>query len=175
MAENSVAWLMISSGNKQFAVAEHEMIEYITSPVLHNIPLSPRYNTSIMFWREQILPVFNLGLLPGQVVDAPGNRLSVLAYQTRPREPLKYIGVTLCEAPSRIQVNDNQICELPEQDMNLWQHLTLSCFSHDGIATPILDITFLCSSEFRDLVLEYQSSNEVVSPEVMQAVTTVQM
>jgi chemotaxis signal transduction protein len=146
MAEIGNAWLLDIGTRMQVAVAEKEIVEYQNSLHAYPIPVTPRYCSSVVFWRDYQLPLFNLALLTTQQsFKVKTERLAVLAYQNEPKSPLRYIGVALYAPPEKIKVNDDDACDWPEDFSEIWKPLTLALFIHKGITIPVLDIAGLCA------------------------------
>ncbi|MFW2374448.1 MAG: hypothetical protein ACN4GM_15080 [Gammaproteobacteria bacterium] len=165
MSEISNAWLMEASGGHKFAIAEYEMIEYVITPELISIPLTPNYCSSIMLWSERMIPVVNFGLLLGNQ-DSVTHSVSVLAYQDMPGEDLKYLGISQQQAPVKITVCDDQACALTEYNQDFWQALSASCFKHDDEVIPIINLAILGSPEFSQKAKEFSAG---IEPFYMQA------
>lgn len=146
MAEISNAWLLDVGAGMQVAVADNEIVEYLRSPIIRTVPLTPPYCSSVVFWRDQqMLPLFNLALLTQPQFDTNTEHLGVLAYQARPKTPLRHIGIALYAPPEKILVRDDDACSWPEYYPEFWTTLTLALFTHNGMSTPILDIAGLCA------------------------------
>ncbi len=144
MGERSNAWLLTLGAGHRAAVADHEMIEYVAAPRLHAVPMAPSHCANVLFWQDRILPVLDIGafLDGGDAAAAP--LAVVLAYQTRPREPLRYVALALEQPPVRVEVDDEQACALPEEHRAFWKSAALACFSLEG-GVPILDVAGVCA------------------------------
>lgn len=145
MSEISTAWLMHIGAGKQIAVAEKEIVEYLPSPDIYQIPLAPPYCSSVVFWRDRILPLFNLVLLTQPKFAPKTEYMAILAYQTEPKTPLSHIAVVLYAPPEKIMVSDDDVCDWPEVFPEIWKSLTRSLFNYNGEVTPVLDIEALCA------------------------------
>ncbi len=152
MPERSAAWLLVPGEGQQISVAQHEVVEYVDSPDIRQVPSAPQHCSSVLFWREQIVPLMDFRVLAGQDATAPIRAVVVLAYQTQARMPLAHVAIGVEQAPARIAVDDSQLCELPADNADLWEFLAMSCFSHEETPTLILNIAALCSAQFRDHV-----------------------
>ena len=76
--------------------------------------------------------------------------VAVLAYQIQSEAQLQYVAVAVTSVPRKIVVSDDHACELPTKFFGVWRPLALACFVHESVATPILNVAYLCSIEFRD-------------------------
>ena len=152
MVKQSRAWLLEPLGLAPCAVAEHEIMQHLNSARSYPVPFALRHCESAIIWQDQLVPLLNTGLLTGDHTAVRG--LAVLAYQDAPGERLQYIALAIRSAPLKITVDDQPVCELPEGNKDLWQTVTKSCFRHEEIPTPILDIKRLCSAEFRDFAAQ---------------------
>jgi len=147
--ENS-AWLLKDINGDYFAVCEVEMVEYIQIATIFPVPATPRYCNHVMAWRDKLLPVVNIALLFDVINKVKVGEVGVFAYQTAENSPLNHIAIPLLESPVHIIVNDNQYCDLPERYSKDQQSLALSCFSYQDFSVPILNLNYLCSTEFRN-------------------------
>jgi len=154
MSEISRAWLLEASGGMKFAVAEYEMIEYVIAPELTSVPLTPEYCSSIILWNDHMVPVVNFGILTSEE-SSHMHSVSVLAYQENPQDDLKYIAISLQQPPAKVSISDDQACDIQQIDNDIWRMLSISCFTEQGIAVPILGIKNLASSEFSHELNEF--------------------
>jgi len=149
MTKKDQAWLLDFGNGLQAAVAYHEMWQVLLSPKLFDVPCTPGYCSHVLILQNKILPVLNMATL---LLDAEkpfiaiGNVIGVVVYQTEPKEPADYGCLYLSKMPQRIEVSDDDACDLPE-DKKYWEPLTLSCFLRDGVAIPIIDFAYLFSGE----------------------------
>ena len=137
----SAAWLLRAAGGVRFAVAPHQMVGYEIGPRCQPVPLAQAHCQHLAFWRESLVPTFDLARLFTAGAEASRSALGILAYQSRAREPLDYLGVWLEAAPGKIVVTDEQACELP----STWceaplAELALACFSHSDTPVPVLNV-----------------------------------
>lgn len=149
MGAHSKAWLLTPYGVQPFAVAGHEIVEYLNVAQLHAVPLAPPHCRAVLFWRNRIVPLLDFGPLNGLCRTAATSSVAVLAYQAAPGTPLDYIAIALREPPVRIVVDDETACGLPQEQAALWRLLATSCFAREGIATPIISVARLNSVELR--------------------------
>lgn len=149
MGKPSKAWLLTPYGVQPFAVAGHEIIEYLNVAQLHAVPTTPAHCRAAIFWRNRIVPLLDFGPLNGLYRTSATPSVAVLAYQVAPGTPLDYIAIALLEPPVKIDVDDETACDLPQEQATLWSLLVASCFSREGMATPIVSVVRLDSAEFR--------------------------
>lgn len=142
---NSTAWLLNLGGPLRAAVGVRQILHVIDAPRLMGIPQAPPHCRQVLVWEDNLLPVMDLGTWFG-VSAAPGAPFfaGIAAYQERPGAPTQHGALRLTGIPTRIQVDDDRACGLPEQPAG-WQHLAMSCFLHDDQAVPVLDLTYIFS------------------------------
>ena len=146
------AWLLECSDSLSIAVSDYEMVEYLDTPVQFEVPGAPEYCPAVLLWQENLIPVMDISVLLGQPPGKLKMRMSVLTYQEKPGASLQQLAVCVNRAPQKIAVDDEQVCELPEEiNTSLLGSVSLSCFSHCDQAGIILDLGRLCSAEFRDM------------------------
>jgi len=142
----STAWLLNLGDTLQAAVGERQMLHFMDTPHLLDIPKTPAHCRHVIIWRNTILPVIDLGKWLG--VPAPPNTLNfvgIAGYQDQPGTPPQYGALLLAAIPIRIQADDDQACALPKQPIG-WRHLAMSCFIHNEQAVPILNLPYLFSN-----------------------------
>ena len=149
MAEQHRAWLLAPLGLQTIIVAEHEVQQYLTEFQLLPVPFTPPQCTTAIIWQDQIVPVLNLGLLASAAYSTDF-KLVVLAYQSEPLTPLKFVALAVNDAPERIIITDDKLCVLPEQGDQLWSVLAVSCVAYQDMATPIISVAQLDSIVLRD-------------------------
>jgi len=153
MADVSHAGLLKPAADLQIAVPEYQMAEYVVDPDLAPVPLAPQHCRSVLFWQDKIVPLMELAQLAGNDSAGPVESVVVMAYQNQPGAPLRYVGIAVAEPPARIPVDDEQVCDPAEDYADCLRAVTLSCFSHDGQPTTILNLERLGSVDFRKLAV----------------------
>jgi len=137
---STIAWLLRAAENIQFCIGVHQAAEYIESPSLHEIPMAPGYCKNILFWRGIIVPVIDIKQLAGNAESNTDHIVMVIAYQVKDNTPIEHIGFVLESAPQKIQVYDENICELPESYPELLKPYVVSLFKHKDKIASILNI-----------------------------------
>lgn len=146
MPDTSNAWMLDIGAGIKVAVAENEIVEYLRSPRVYQVPMTPRHCSSIVFWRgDRMLPLFDLAMLTQPGFEASADHLGVLAYQTAPKEPIRHLGIALQAPPQRIRVSDADACDWPEDYPESWKALTLALFAREDACIPVLDVPGLDS------------------------------
>ena len=149
----SNAWLLEPNDFLSIAIGDYEMVEYLDGSTCFSVPGAPNYCNQILYWKNNLVPVMDLGVLLGKPAQGSGAFMSLIAYQEQPGSALEYLALKVRTAPEKILVDDTQVCELPaEINEGLLMPLCLSCFRHADRSVVILNITSLCSAEFRDVV-----------------------
>jgi hypothetical protein len=143
MSEVSVqAWLLEFARNRVAAVGLHELVEVLSRPKLYHVPMASTRCHQVLVWRDQILPVVDLGAgFRSDAEDDYGAAVTAIAvYQTVPGEPLRHGALQLTVMPKTVTVADNMACALSES-RSLISELAISCFSFDNFAVPVIDLT----------------------------------
>lgn len=151
----SDAWLLVIDDSLLIAIGEHEMVEFINTPISFTVPGAPQYCDSVLFWQQKMAPIMDIPTLLGRTEpESRTTMMGLVAYQEKPGVAVKQLALHLKEAPQKIRVEDEQACDLPEEiSDSLLAPICLSCFEHNNRAVVIIDIARLCSAEFRDLVM----------------------
>lgn len=150
MSDLSTAWLLAAGEELQLAMAQHEVMEYLSTPQLHFVPTTPVHSCNVIFWRDQIVPVVDLVELSGLGGNADHSGVAILAYQEFSKSPLMYVGLRVSTSPISIEVNDEDVCRWPEDGPELIGDLILTAFTHDGQTVGILNTSALCSTKFSE-------------------------
>jgi chemotaxis signal transduction protein len=149
----SQAWLLNCGSSLSIAVGFHEMVELLQNHNSHSIPGSPGYCSSLLVWQNNsLVPVMDLALLVGKnQADNETPFVSILRYQEAPRMPLQHLALKVKTAPRRIEIDDEQVCDFPQEpNFSPLRPITLSTVLHEENAVMIVDLARLCSAEFRD-------------------------
>jgi len=147
------AWLLEFSRNQVAAVGLHELVEVLSRPKLYHVPMASPRSHQVLVWRDEILPVVDFGAIStSEPEDAlPGGVVTAIAvYQTVPGEPLRHGALQLAVMPRTLTVTDNMACAFPETNSSL-DKLTISCFSFENYAVPIIDLTRVFERAPREL------------------------
>lgn len=151
MNQNPQAWLLSDSAGNPFAVSEIEMIAYDQSPHTYRVPATPDYCSELILWQQRLIPLIQTALLFEPYASRGNTHIGILAYQQRKGSALDYLALSLGGTPVKIEVKDDTIAPLPPgYEYPLLRPLALSCFTHEGVNVPILDITYLASPALRD-------------------------
>jgi chemotaxis signal transduction protein len=153
VANTSRAWLLDFGHGWQAAVGLHEMWQVLIAPELFTVPCAPAYCREVLIFQKLILPVIDFpSLLENQKITHTHQEVvGIAVYQQSFDDPIHYAGLRLATMPQSIHVADEQACDLPSSQQKLWEGLAISCFNHDGIAIPILNLAYLFSDEFNRL------------------------
>jgi chemotaxis signal transduction protein len=149
----SDAWLLECGETLSIAVGDHEMVELLQTESCHHVPGAPPYCSDVLQWHENMVPIMDIEVLHDNAGrERSASYLCLLNYQEALDRPLQQLALRVDRAPERIQVDDAQVCELPgDYDDSPLKPVILSCFTYHAKPVLILDISSLCSDEFRDL------------------------
>ena len=130
---------------------EPEAEAYIYGINSHKVPKTPDFCSQVVYWREMILPVVDLNKLIGStlsinIANTYAKHLFLLSYQKEANTPLDYMAFRLSSAPDKIQVNDDDACDLPNEYPEKLTPYTLSLFNYKNQITSIFDIAQLSSN-----------------------------
>jgi len=169
----SKAWVLSLSEEDCAAIGNQQMVEYILAADIKimPLPLTPAYSLGVLVWREQMIPVIDIGKL----LSSPGVELSamagimVLAYQQAPGEPIEHGAVVLRSVPRDITVNSDMSCPLPIAPA-AWRTLAVACFSDQGQEIPILNAKQVFSSAIHKVNEELAGSqNNVLADTLIES------
>lgn len=150
----SNAWLLECGDALTVAVSDHEIVECVQPERYFRIPGTPDYCCSVLAWQDKLVPVMDMAaaLDDDHKVRSEPLFACLLSYQLAPKQPLQYLALPISQTPQKIQVDDEQVCELPTDGISrLLASVSFCCFSHQQLPVAILDIAKLCSEEFREL------------------------
>jgi len=69
----------------------------------------------------------------------------VVGYQAKRGDYPQFGALQMVSPPAQVAVSDEQACSLPEE-MPLWKSLAISCFEHNGMAVPVLNLNRIFNS-----------------------------
>ena len=149
----SEAWLLECGDSLSIAVGDHEMVEYIQGPFCYSVPVSPAYCDSVLLWQDKFVPVMDIAAVFDKPVDQANSVICLLNYQPEPNTALLQLAIRVNKAPEKVTVDDAHACETPDLIKNSpLNQIILSSFVLEDTEVVVIDITKLCSAEFRDLV-----------------------
>ncbi len=158
----SNAWILSISDNLYAAIGGLEMV-HIHSEIPDLIPISKKsdYCQHQILWREQHLPLLDLGLFlysdpcgDKNTIKTDNTFICVVSYMSEQEDMQAYGAILSGQLPVRIKVDDKQACELPGSP-EAWSMLAISCFSHDTYGTvPILDLSRIFSTQEDDVLAD---------------------
>jgi chemotaxis signal transduction protein len=132
------AWLLDFGGACKAAVGTRELLHLVDAPATFAVPCTPEYCRSIVLWQERLLPVMDIAArLGARPLAAPF--LAVIGYQQQRGEYPQFGAFMLSSPPRQLAVSDEQACRLPDEN-STWRELALSCFEHQGLPVPVLNL-----------------------------------
>ena len=135
------AWVLDFGRGYRAAVGTRELFHLIDVPTSYIVPCTPAYCRRVLFWQGKLLPLMDLASrMGGAEQDAP--YIAVVGYQLKRGEYPQFGAVQMRSPPLQLSVSDEQACKLPEE-MSAWRALTISCFEHNGMAVPVLNLNRL--------------------------------
>lgn len=132
------AWLLDFGDACQAAVGTRELLHLVDAPSTFAVPCTPGYCRRVVMWQERLLPVMDMAARVGaEPCNAPF--LAVVGYQQQRGEYPQFGALMLNTPPRKLDVSDESACRLPESN-GAWRELAISCFEHQGVPVPILDL-----------------------------------
>ena len=149
----ATAWIVTFDGDFRAALGAREMVHLVETPVLVDIPQTPSYCQQILIWEDEMLPVIDLtAWFSGRPANRDCASVAIVGWQEQPESPPQYGALLFTGIPQRVEVQDEQVCDLPElSTMRSWCDIAMSCFDHEGQPTPILDLPTLFSGALTTL------------------------
>lgn len=144
----AAAWIMKINETIYISVSQMELVHIISNPAIIPVPRAPAYCQNIIIWNDNVLPVVDISQLLDGANDSYYNQsVAVITYRDH-NNIIQYGGILLADSPVLEHVNNDQLCQLSGDTMNL-HAISLSCFtSKKGFQVPIIDMSKLFSSEY---------------------------
>jgi len=148
----AAAWLLKINETIYVAVSRMELVHIISNPVITPLPRAPAYCRNVLIWNDNVLPVADISQLLDGDDNTPYNQtVAVISYRDN-NNAVQYGGIMLADSPELEHVNNDQLCQLSDDTMNL-HAICLSCFnSEKGFHVPIIDMSRLFSSEYSGIL-----------------------
>ncbi len=135
------AWLLDLGHGRLAAVGEREQVHLQHEPVLHRVPATLPHAKEIVLWDNRCLPVIDIGVrVDGRASRGAGALVGVYAYQAAGETKVQFGALSLANPPRRVVLNDPVAAALPQPRAG-WRDVAISCFEHEGVAIPVLDLT----------------------------------
>jgi chemotaxis signal transduction protein len=132
------AWLLDFGQNVRAVVGTRVLLQLVDSPNVLSVPVAPYHCRNVFLWRKKLLPVMDIAARLGGTAQNT-RLLTVVGYQHHETETVRFGALFLEKPPVAINVTDTQFCPLPEEQSN-WSKFAISCFAHEGVATPIINL-----------------------------------
>ena len=140
------AWLLSGTESMRVAIGESEMLHIILGRQrFFVVPRSPDYCRSVFIWQGRIIPAFDLSIyLHSAKTDAESvsytERYICIVNYRDSTTTVHYGALLLYDLPIRTSVNDDQMCELPDNNEEL-RSISSSCFQDaDHGPIPVLNL-----------------------------------
>lgn len=135
------AWLLDLGHGRLAAVGEREQIHLQHEPVLHRVPATLPHAKEVAVWDGRCLPVVDIGMrVDGRASRGAGVLVGVYAYRAAGESAAAFGALWLAGPPRRVLLADPVAAALPQPRAG-WRDVAISCFEHDGVAIPVLDLT----------------------------------
>lgn len=135
------AWILDFGMGFKAAVGTRELLHLIDVPSSFVVPCTPKYCHRVLFWQGKLLPLMDMtSRLGGAAHDAPF--VAVVGYQAKRGDYPQFGALQMVSPPSQVAVSDEQACRLPDE-VPEWKALAISCFEHNGMAVPVLNLNRL--------------------------------
>lgn len=156
-------WMLHLRGGLQVAVGTRELIYVLPEdPEIHDIPLAPAPAPGVIIWENRLVPVIDAGLLlRGAAADYEDPTMA-LVLMRHVVVIVAFVGggatdggvelgaLILRKVPERVEVSDDQGCELPGELAAHYEMFT-ACFEHPDVGSvPVLDLVALFSNFGRE-------------------------
>jgi chemotaxis signal transduction protein len=141
----SEAWLMHFADDLQATIGLREMLFVLPDDhTAHPVPRASAHAKSVYLWQQKLVPVIDLHrYVRGAEAPRGQGMLGIVACAAEgdSRTPTRFGALKMIRPPERVQVSDNQACELPRESESAWRSISASCFRHPlHGAVPILDL-----------------------------------
>lgn len=135
------AWRMEVAPNNWVAVAEKNLIEYISDADLTYVPLSPKGCNCLLKWKNYQLPVIDISSKLNFPDQSTSSRVAIIYIQNKaivnPVDAV--ISLRISAAPERLTVNNDQMStEVSLVPLQL-QSCVCSLFYNDEKLTAVYD------------------------------------
>lgn len=153
------AWLLDFGGGRRAAVGDLEQVQLLHEPECHDVPGTPRHARHVLLWSGRCVPVLDLAAwLDGAsasrersarylgiyAYDPPQHAESSIGAEPAPALDAAFGALWLAQPPKRVLVHDDDAAPLPD-DGRPWSRISLSCFTHDSVRVPIIDLRTIFS------------------------------
>lgn len=138
---SALACLLEYAPDSRVALPIHAGVELVEHPRVVPVPGMPPFALGLMAWQGKQLPLIDLRCYLGEEGGGePGafSHVLVVAYQTSAGRPLEYGALCAPFLVRMAEVTDRQQCPLPD-DRPSWRAVSISCFSYQGHAVPVLE------------------------------------
>lgn len=147
----STAWLLELGGGLRVAVGELELVHVLPAPQnAYLVGGAPAYCRHVLLWENEVVPILDLASWLGVERDAKRSYCAIVRYRTGGGRELGFGSVLTGAVPKRIDVDDEQACDPPQEGTAAWRAVAIGCFEQEGRRVPILDLPHVFSDALLD-------------------------
>jgi hypothetical protein len=134
----AAAWMLDFGAGCLGAVGAREQMHLVHQPKVHAVPSAPGYCRHIFLLGDLCLPVLDVSALVQGTLARPQGLLGIYGYYGADGQSVELGALWLAAPPRSIRVEDAESAELPGP---AWHGIAHACFTHQGVATPVLDLS----------------------------------
>ena len=147
------AWCISLSNGQLLAVAQQQVVEYLTNVNACVVPHCNPHCNQVMVWRERVLPLWGIDGNHDSAITQHHAHVLVISYrdqqsahqqpQTEPQPPGELLALSLSSAPLLISVRDEDQCLPAVSQQQYWRQAILACFQHQDKPVPVINFARL--------------------------------
>ena len=155
--------ILIEYASEQYAaIALAHMEEVLNAPVSIHVPLAPLHCDTLIEWRGDWLPLFDLNTWSGLLKDEAKHFCTVISYQPTQGASRHYGCLRSISFPNIVEVDDSAAAPLPSTQ---WKGFAKACFTMGKQTIPVLDLAALFETPYKQNLSLSKSDIEKYIPE----------
>lgn len=148
------AWCLKLSNQQTLAVAQQQVVEYLTHVSACVVPRSNPDCNQVILWRDRVVPVWGADPIADCTVTQQHVHILVISYLesvvqdesvakdgTEPNSALLALSLTM--APVLLSVCDDDRCQPSSSQLDYWQQSILACFQYQNNPVPVIGFSQL--------------------------------
>lgn len=150
------------------AIAFAHMEEVLDEPASIHVPLAPLHCNTLIEWRGDWLPLFDLNIWSGSLKDEAKHFCAVISYQSSQDASRRYGCLRSISFPHIVEVDDLAAAPLPHPR---WKGFAKACFKRSEQAIPVLDLAALYETPAKQI--EAITDNSISNPKTQVPISKV--
>ena len=136
------AWCLRLTNQQTLAVAQQQVVEYLTNVSACLVPKSNPECNQVILWRDRVLPVWGTNSSSEYSAIELHSHILVISYLDNAMvgdDKPQLLALSLSMAPVLLSVCDEDQCQPSPAQSDFWKTSILACFQYQNSPVPVIN------------------------------------